>query len=403
MDDLFITKKLKYTTLKKSIQYDNSLMNYGTIDSLHTKFMSEFEKQDKSVSKLECKIDRLKKELKEIDTKPPCDNTITDISKRANILCKIEQLEDTIKRITSCDDEHDYYTKSMPILTQYYGINRNATIAEPIVPKKTTSNEGKSLIEFFNICKKNKEHNITTDNDNNIFEEYLRCTMNKNIKKRTSQVQLCSECNIEKTLQSSDGHLVCMKCGHSDQVIVDMEKVNFKDPFYENKSTGYKRMNHFSELMNQFQAKESTDIPSEIFSSIIVEIKKQKITNPNELNKKRMRQILKKLELNQYFEHIPFIINHLTGLPPPTMTRDTEEKLKSMFREIQEPFKKFRSKDRRNFLNYSYVFHKFFQLLEMDHFLSHFPLLKSHTKLVEQDHIWAQICRYLRWEYIPST
>ena len=49
-----------------------------------------------------------------------------------------------------------------------------------------------------------------------------------------------------------------------------------------------------------------------------------------------MRNILKKLELNQYFEHIPFIINRLTGLRPPTITREIEEKLKNMFKEIQE-------------------------------------------------------------------
>jgi len=413
MDDLFITKKLKYTTLKKTIQYDSSLMNYGTIDSLHTKFMSDFEKQEKSVSKLQNKIDKLKKELADLENIPPSSYTIIDISKKSELLCKIEQLEDTIKRISSCEDEHEYYVKSLPILTQYYGINRNSTVGEnsaankikldDVTGNRSNSRESKTLIEFFNTCKKNKDHNIMTDNDNNIFEEYLRCTMNKNIKKKSSQNQLCPECNTEKTLQSSDGHLVCMKCGHSDRVIIDMEKVNFKDPFYENKSTGYKRMNHFSELMNQFQAKESTDIQPEIFNSIIHEIKKQKITNPNELTKKRMRQILKKLELNQYFEHIPFIINHLTGLPPPTITRETEEKLKSMFKEIQEPFKIYRSKDRRNFLNYNFIFHKFFQLLGMDEFLPHFPLLKSHSKLQEQDHLWLQICKHLRWEFISSS
>jgi len=405
MDDLFITKKLKYTTLKKTIQYDSSLMNYGTIDSLHTKFMTDFEKQEKNVSKFENKIEKLRKELIDLESIPPCNYTITDISKKSELLCKIEQLEDTIKRIKSCEDEHEYYIKSLPILSQYYGINRNSNVAENKINNinKIKNDESKSLVDFFNSCKKNREQNVMADNDNNIFEEYLRCTMNKNIKKKSSQNQLCPECNIEKTLQSSDGHLVCMRCGHSDRVIVDMEKINFKDPFYENKSTGYKRMNHFSELMNQFQAKESTDIQPEIFNSIIHEIKKQKITNPNELTKKRMRQILKKLELNQYFEHTPFIINHLTGLPPPTITRETEEKLKLMFKEIQEPFKIYRSKDRRNFLNYSFIFHKFFQLLGMDEFLPHFPLLKSHTKLQEQDHLWMQICKHLRWEFISSS
>ena len=405
MDDLFITKKLKYTTLKKTIQYDSSLMNYGTIDSLHTKFMTDFEKQEKNVSKFENKIEKLRKELIDLESIPPCNYTITDISKKSELLCKIEQLEDTIKRIKSCEDEHEYYIKSLPILSQYYGINRNSNVAENKINNinKIKNDESKSLVDFFNNCKKNREQNVMADNDNNIFEEYLRCTMNKNIKKKSSQNQLCPECNIEKTLQSSDGHLVCMRCGHSDRVIVDMEKINFKDPFYENKSTGYKRMNHFSELMNQFQAKESTDIQPEIFNSIIHEIKKQKIINPNELTKKRMRQILKKLELNQYFEHTPFIINHLTGLPPPTITRETEEKLKLMFKEIQEPFKIYRSKDRRNFLNYSFIFHKFFQLLGMDEFLPHFPLLKSHTKLQEQDHLWMQICKHLRWEFISSS
>ena len=227
--------------------------------------------------------------------------------------------------------------------------------------------------------------------------------MNKTInKKKKTTTQLCPDCKIEKTLQCSDGQLVCMNCGHSDRVIVDMEKINFKDPFYENKSTGYKRMNHFSELMNQFQAKESTEISQQIYNMIILEIKKRKITDPAKLDKKKMRSMLKKLELNQYFEHIPFIINRLTGLPPPTITRETEEKLKSMFKEIQLPFYNYKTNGRKNFLNYNYVFHKFFELLNMDEFLPHFPLLKSPVKLRDQEEIWEKICKHLRWEFIAS-
>ena len=98
-----------------------------------------------------------------------------------------------------------------------------------------------------------------------------------------------------------------------------------------------------------------------------------------------------------------YIINYITGLPPPTITRDTEEKLKSMFKEIQEPFNLYRTKERKNFINYNYLFHKFFQLLGMDEFLPHFQLLKSHIKLLECDYLWMQICNHLKWEYIPST
>jgi hypothetical protein len=398
MDDLFITKKLKYTTLKKTIQNDSSLINFGTIDSLHMKFMTEFDKQNKNISKIKAKNEKIKKELIELQNKAPNTYTVEDISKKANLLCKIEEYNDMIEKINEANDELDYFTKSLPILKQYYGINRNTQVNE----QKPTNNQSKDLLDFFNSQKKNKEKNVFNENET-ILEEYLKCTLNKNIKKKNIQIQICPDCNIEKILQSNDGHMVCMSCGHSDQIIVDMEKINFKDPYYENKSTGYKRMNHFSELMNQFQAKESTDISPKIFNTIILEIKRQRIIDPTKLTKKRMRFILKKLELNQYFEHIPFIINRLTGLPPPTITRELEEKLKSMFKEIQEPFKLFRSKKRKNFLNYNYVFHKFFELLEMDHFLQHFPLLKSPSKLREQDELWEKICKYLRWEFIPST
>ena len=48
------------------------------------------------------------------------------------------------------------------------------------------------------------------------------------------------------------------------------------------------------------------------------------------------------------------------------MSRETEEELRRMFTEIQIPFQKFCPKDRKNFLSYSYVLHKFVQLLDLD-------------------------------------
>jgi len=107
--------------------------------------------------------------------------------------------------------------------------------------------------------------------------------------------------------------------------------------------------------------------------------------------------------LNNYYEHIPHIISKLTGIPPPTISRETESTLKIMFKDIQKPFEKHCPKDRVNFLSYSYVLHKFCQLLELDHLLEHFPLLKNRDKLRQQDNIWKNICADLRWEYISSV
>jgi hypothetical protein len=135
----------------------------------------------------------------------------------------------------------------------------------------------------------------------------------------------------------------------------------------------------------------------------LIEIKKNRIYNlKRDLTKKRIKEYLKTLGLANYYEHTAHIISKLTGVPPPSFSRETEETLRRMFKQIQEPFEKHRPPTRLNFLSYSYCLHKFCELLELDEFLKCFPLLKSVEKLKEQDKIWKKICEECKWEYIPS-
>ena len=75
---------------------------------------------------------------------------------------------------------------------------------------------------------------------------------------------------------------------------------------------------------------------------------------------------------------------------------------RSLFKEIQIPFMKHCPPERKNFLSYSYVLHKFCELLEYDNLLCYFSLLKSREKLQEQDKIWKKICEKLGWHFIKS-
>lgn len=156
------------------------------------------------------------------------------------------------------------------------------------------------------------------------------------------------------------------------------------------------------EWLSQMQAKESTDIPENVYSLIISEIKKNRIINNSNLTPGKMKSILKKLNLQHYYEHIPFILSKITGKPPPTISRATEEKIKNMFDEMQKPFQKHCPKNRTNFLSYSYVLRKLFQLLELDDLASYCSLLKNRTKLREQDKLWEKICIDLKWQFHPS-
>ena len=134
----------------------------------------------------------------------------------------------------------------------------------------------------------------------------------------------------------------------------------------------------------------------------MMEIKKQQINNMADLKTSKIKEILKKLRLNKYYEHAHHIKHKLNGLPIPHLEPELEEKLRTMFKLVQPPFLKFMPSSRKNFLSYSYVLHKMIQLLGRDEYLPNFPLLKSREKLHQQDQIWKKICEELSWQYIAS-
>ncbi len=212
----------------------------------------------------------------------------------------------------------------------------------------------------------------------------------------------CPTCELEMIFSVNEAVFTCTKCGYQEFVLIDSDKPSYKDPPREVSYYAYKRINHFNEWLAQFQAKESTEIPAEVYDAICMELKKERIMDYRTLTRVKVREILKKLRYNKYYEHVPHIINRLNGQHAPVMSREIEEKLRYMFKEIQPAFQKHCPKERSNVLSYSYVLYKFCELLELDEYLPCFPLLKNRDKLYVQDKIWAAICAELSWEFIRS-
>ena len=197
-------------------------------------------------------------------------------------------------------------------------------------------------------------------------------------------------------------YMTCDECGTMKYIFIDTDKRSYKEPPPENTYFAYKRINHFREWLAQFQAKESTDIPEHVYKIIIGEIKKNRINEMKNLTTDKVRDFLKKHKLNKYYEHIPHIIYKLNGKKPPVISKEMEEKLCTLFKDIQTPFNKVKPTDRKNFLSYSFVIYKFCQLLELDDLADNFTLLKNKEKLNQQEDIWKKICKELNWEYIPT-
>jgi DNA-directed RNA polymerase subunit RPC12/RpoP len=212
---------------------------------------------------------------------------------------------------------------------------------------------------------------------------------------------VCDACGEDMRVSVNDATVSCPECGFHKLILMDSDKPSYKDPPREVSYYAYKRINHFNEWLAQFQAKESTEIPEEVFENIENQIKKERL-QASSLNRSKIREILKKLKYNSFYEHVPHIMSRLNGNTAPVMDRETEEKLRYLFKEIQPSFQKHCPSDRSNFLSYSYVLYKLCELLELDGFLHCFPLLKNRDKLYAQDKIWEKICKDLQWEFIRS-
>ena len=284
-------------------------------------------------------------------------------------------------------EKTEYYLDNGLLLNEYYSGNTN----------KIKSTKG--VLGYFK--EETKEDTINT----NIIGNYMVNIDDNYIMDNSNNLishDKCKQCNEIMMYSMLDSELICKSCGYTENIIINSDKVSYKDPPREASYFAYKRINHFNEWLAQFQAKETTEIPEYIYTNIYKEIKKNVNIDVTNISNKTIRDILKKLEYNKYYEHIPHIINILNGTKAPSLSREEEEHLRSLFKEIQLPFTKNCPGDRKNFLSYSYVLHKFCELLEYDYLLPNFPLLKSREKLLQQDFIWKLICKDLNWQYIPS-
>jgi len=405
---------------KNKVKKKEDLNSRVTLDALHNDKIKEFNHNQNGLKKMEMELVLLKKKYSLFEKKKMKDLSDSEIEQKFKIKDEINYLDKKINTIKSKKDDIDYFLDTGTLLFQYYTVTDNiakGNLKKNTLKKKQISSNTKSVMEYFKAGTDTSSDSSEDDNNllskpvvqkvfqsrANIYDQYMiKTDSNFVLKNEESSVDICQECGVEKTLYISDGKLICNVCGEETTILVDSDKPSYKDPPREVSYFAYKRINHFNEWLAQFQAKESTDIPQDVYDNIIIELKKERIINMSELTPLKLREILKKLKKNKYYEHIPHIINKLNGIPPPVMSRETEEELRRMFKEIQLPFHKYCPANRKNFLSYSYVLHKFVQLLELDEFLPCFMLLKSREKLHQQDQIWKQICAHLKWQYIPS-
>ena len=325
----------------------------------HRQFITNFANNKSKLPAQKTELISLKQKVTEM-------NAITDtelgplkINERFKLMNRIKILEKEINKVHK--EKQNYLVKSKSALSQFQSLSKNA---------------------------------YSENNLNGLLNEYKRkLGLDQDIKISGKDNEMyCNVCNDAMDHDQQDDMFICHTCG----IVKDSFSVQ------ENKNVQKsKKISHFNDWLDQLQAR-GIIVPEDVYEQVSAHLKSLRFNNMSELNYDFMRNIFKKLKLNKFYDQIPVIINRLNNRSNDTIDYETEEKLKQMFQMIQAPYYQVKPKNRKSFLSYGFVLHKLCYLLDRKDIVSGYTLLKSRTKLREQEKIWKDMMQILGWDFIPT-
>lgn len=233
------------------------------------------------------------------------------------------------------------------------------------------------------------------------FADYDRAmlTLNPRPKYASRTHLLCVSCNGSAfTFASRDsepGARVCNHCGAVQPGHIIFEYMYGRT--IPTRTSNYKRIHHWHERISQLMLMES-QISTEHMVAIAEKLLDGSTTV---ISKDSIRAILRSLGLQVYIEKWLQIIERCTGVLPPCPGPLVLNRLDELFLDLQRPFNAHKLQDRRNFLNYNYVFCRLFQRMGCTKFCMFFPLIRSKVKLKALDEMWGPMANSLGWPVLP--
>ena len=369
----------------KSIKLSKKSMT--TLDGTHREFMHEFSRDEHSnIPKLKLKRNELLKLL---------ENTNQPIEQVLDLKDEVEEIESKIRNTRQ--KKKEYLLDNSKYIFEYFENKKNISACEDNKQKHSKINT------FFKI-KESTDDSFITKQSQSIVQKYLSNVDDSflDVSAFIHQCDICTHCCKGEMIPLDDkGVLICNLCFVNVPYLIENEKPSYKEPPKEVCFYAYKKINHFKEILAQFQGKETTQIPEIVIENIKTQLKKERI-DATQLTYYKSKEVFKKLGYNKYYEHIAFIKNKL-GVKPPIMSQELEETLCNLFMELQSPYSKNCPDYRVNFLNYYYALYKLCELLGETQYLGDIPMLKDREKIIEQDEIWRKMCVELDWEFIATV
>ena len=303
----------------------------------------------------------------------------------ANDLCrKADRLQKEAIVRESMSREHNFEQLITTYMKLYNNTSINTSLRKRPEIKESYHKQAVSIKKF----------------KNSVFDEYLADVSCAPAKVAMAIRDECPKCeDSHKFLTyAQKSIMVCPECGYSMAYLDATSTSTSFDEMVEFSQYSYKRVNHYSMHLALVQGKETHRVPDDILEKVMLDIyDRQGVRLKNEITMRRVRETLRRLRLRKAYDHVTQITARLSGVRAQRISPEVEERLKVMFLQMQPAFQRHAPKSRSNFLSYSYVLYRSFQILGLDHMLSNVTLLKGRDKLEANDTIFKKMCLDLGW------
>ena len=238
---------------------------------------------------------------------------------------------------------------------------------------------------------------------NYIYEnrDELECELNGEVYEEPKKHDryLCMGCKLRKIVDYERSILVCTKCGEFEYYPVHVQSYNHTMRYSRRKCI-YKRSDNFKVILDQFFYGGKQRVPDDVMEAIRNEIHDEtnilyNYTIP--LTIPILECILKRNKMMKYKNSIYFIYFKLRGVPFPCNTMKEYNSILNVFNVVSKIYDKYKPKDRKSFLNYSFVLKKLLIVLGKNDYAKYIPPLKTKSKRKELERIWELITKDPEW------
>lgn len=234
-----------------------------------------------------------------------------------------------------------------------------------------------------------------------IVDEYLTDIDQAPAKVAMSTRDECPRCRDSSTpllVCPTRSIMTCSKCGYSVAYLDATSSSTAFDDMVEFSQYSYKRVNHYMMWLTLVQGKEMHRVSDDIIEAVMSDLyERLNVRSTSDITQKRVRDSLRHLRLRKAYDHVAQITSRVSGRRPPRISAHVEEQLRNMFLQMQPAFHRHAPKSRTNFLSYSYVLYRCFQILGLHDMLEGITLLKGRDKLEANDVIFRRMCVDLGW------